>query len=126
MGLARLPEVEVRKCICQVMLIVKQLHDRRVCHGNISLDTIMTRQRRGGLEMNLSNFSNAVYFKQKKTAVPKVGKLGFSSLARLTKKASKDMVVVEMADDIKSLAKLTFELLSDIGSIVSASTLSED
>lgn len=64
MQLTNLPEVEVRKCICQVMIIVKQLHDRRVRLGMISLDTIITRQRRGGLEMNLSNFSNAVYYKR--------------------------------------------------------------
>ena len=65
LGLTSLPEIEVRKCLCQVLLILKQLHDRRVCHGTITLDTVMTRQRRGGLEMNLSNFSNAVYCKQK-------------------------------------------------------------
>ena len=79
------------------MIIVKQLHDRRVCHGMISLDTIRTRQRRGGLEMNLCNFSNAVYYKRKKTKTPAVGKHGFSSLARLTKKANKDSISEELS-----------------------------
>ena len=97
MQLTNLPEVEVKKCLCQVMIIVKQLHDRRVCHRMISLDTIMTRQRRGGLEMHLSNFSQAVYYKQKKSKPPTVGKHGFSSLARLTKKANKDSVTEELS-----------------------------
>ena len=97
MQLTNLPEVEVRKCLCQVMIIVKQLHDRRVCHGMISLDTVITRQRRGGLEMNLSNFGNAVYYRRSKTKTPAVGKHGFSSLARLTKKANKDSVTEELS-----------------------------
>lgn len=57
MGLTCLSENEVRKCMYLLLKIVKGLHKKRVLHGEISLDTVMTRKRKSGrLEIKLSNF----------------------------------------------------------------------
>ena len=59
MGLSCLSENEVRKCMYLLLKIVKVLHKKRVLHGEISLDTVMTKRKKKGLEIKLSCFQSA-------------------------------------------------------------------
>lgn len=53
-------ENEVKKCIAQVMAIVKDLHKNKIYHHNINLDTVIVHQRKSGLEIKLNDFQKAV------------------------------------------------------------------
>ena len=55
-----LKETEVKKCVLQVLKILKDLNRLRVKHGNITLDSVIARKRSKGLELKLGSFEKAV------------------------------------------------------------------
>ncbi len=59
MGINHLSENETRKCMLLLLQIIKGLHERRVKHGDISLNTVMTKRTRDGLEIKLRGFGLA-------------------------------------------------------------------
>ena len=56
LGLNKLSEKEVRRVMFALLRIVKQLHDRNIKHGNINLDTVMTKKVEKRLEVRLNDF----------------------------------------------------------------------
>ena len=63
-GKTHFSENKVRKCIKYLMNTLKELHHKRVKHGNINLDTVMARQRSSGLEIRLTDFARAKLLRQ--------------------------------------------------------------
>ncbi len=59
MNINHLSENETRKCMILLLQIIKGLHERRIKHGDISLNTVMTKRTRDGLEIKLRGFGLA-------------------------------------------------------------------
>ncbi len=59
MSINHLSESETRKCMILLFQIIKGLHDRRIKHGDISLNTVVTKRTRDGLEIRLRGFGLA-------------------------------------------------------------------
>ena len=63
LGRTYLKEKEVKKCVSQLLKIVKQLHKMRIKHGNLSLETVNARNRSKGLKIKLTGFDRATALK---------------------------------------------------------------
>ena len=63
LGRTYLKEKEVKKCVSQLLKIVKQLHKMRIKHGNVSLETVNSRNRSKGLKIKLTGFDRATALK---------------------------------------------------------------
>ena len=63
LGRTYLKEKEVKKCVFQLLKIVKQLHKMRIKHGNVSLETVNSRNRSKGLKIKLTGFDRATALK---------------------------------------------------------------
>jgi len=59
-GECNLNEKDAKACFESILQIVKNLHKRGIRHGNINLDSVLTRKRsHGQFEIKLTDFSKA-------------------------------------------------------------------
>ena len=82
----------------------------RIKHGNITLETVVARQRSKGLEIKLSSFDQAIVFKEPNRKVS-------SSLLVLTQKIAmqvNDETTLSKTSDILDIGVLAYLLLSDV------------
>ena len=63
LGRSHLKEKEARKCVSQLLKIVKQLHKMRIKHGNLSLETVNAKVRSKGFKIKLTGFDRATALK---------------------------------------------------------------
>ena len=64
MGKQYLREAETKKCIYQLLKLVKEMHGMRIRHSQISLDTILTKRSSRGLDIKLTSFELAKEIKR--------------------------------------------------------------
>lgn len=113
---SNLYENEVKKCISQIMVIVKDLHRSKVYHSNINLGTVMVYQRKSGLEIKLNDFQKAASAKRESSPI----KQRKNSVQRLINKKKGALSGVcpefklKMAKDVLDVGLLAYQLLNGV------------
>ena len=113
LGKKQLKEAEVRKCVHQLLLIVKDLQRKRIKHGRISLETVFTKRRSKGLELKLGGLDLAKILKKPGAPDQPSHYKGLSSAVKLAKKVD-DTVSLELTDDVYDVGMIAFYLLDGV------------
>ena len=115
LGITRLREAEVHKCLIQLLNIVQELHQKRIRHGGIILEAVHTKKTSRGLKLMLGGFDNAriIHHANESSERRANRSKNLPSSLALAKKIEDD-VSMQLTDDIYDIGFLTFELLDNV------------
>ena len=120
LGKTSLSEAETKKCIFQLLKIVKKLHKLSIKHANLNLDSILTKtnsktNQQGRLEIKLKGFEKSFVHKIPRRVSSE--NIGFATQAKKNSKSVTSTVEKELSGDILAIGILTYTLLNDVRDI---------